>query len=96
MIVASRLLIAVGPLLASLLFGWLVMEGHLNFGSGEKDIFLTVPLLLWSGIFLLSELTLWLQGFAVGRSVAVSGGLATGLTALAWVVLFIFSWLISG
>ena len=94
--VVVRIVIAVAPLLASLYFGWLVMEGHLNFGSGEKDVFLTVPLLLWSGVFFLSELTLWLQGFALGRSVAVSAGLATGLTALAWVALFIFSWLVSG
>lgn len=91
-----RLSIAVAPLSSSLLFAWLVMEGHLNFGSGEKDVFLTIPLLLWSGIFLLGELTLWLQGFALSRSVTVSAGLATGLTALAWVVLFIFSWLVSG
>ena len=94
--VVLRLLIAVAPLLASLLFAWLVMEGNLNFGGGEKDIFLTVPLLIWSGIFLLSELTLWLQGFVVRRSVTVSAGLATGLTALAWVALFIFSWLVAG
>lgn len=75
--------IAVTPLLSSLVFGWLVMEGHLHFGGGDKDIFLTVPLLLWSGIFLLGKLTLWLQGFALRKSVSIAAGFATGLTALA-------------
>lgn len=91
--IVLRISIAVAPLLVSLIFGWLTMEGSLNFGGGDKDVFLAAPLLLWSSIFLLGKLTLWLQGFALGKSVSVAAGLATGLTALAWIVLFLFSWL---
>lgn len=93
---ALRISVTVVPLLASLGFGWMVMEGHLDLGGGDKDILFVAVLLLWSSIFLLSKLTLWLQGFAFGQSVSVSAGISTGLTALAWVVLFVFSWLVSG
>lgn len=93
---ALRISIAVVPLLASLGFGWMVMEGNIDLGGGDKDVLLVAVLLLWSGIFFLSKLTLWLQGFALGQSVSVSAGISTGLTALAWVVLFVFSWLVAG
>jgi hypothetical protein len=86
--IAARLLVAVVPFLLTLLFAWLV-SGHLSLGGGEKDIFLVIPLLLWSVLFLCCYLVLWWRRFALGRSVAVSAGFATALVVIAWVVLAI-------
>jgi len=94
--IVMRLFVAVAPLLLTSVFAWLVMESHLNFGGGEKDIFLALPLLLWSLLFLLCSLVLWRRRSALGRSVAVSSGLAAALVAIAWLVLFGVSWFSSG
>lgn len=89
-----RISIAVAPLLVALAFVWLVLQGHVDFGGGEADIFLVVPPLLWSLLYLLCCLVLWAQGFRLGASVSASAGFATGLTALGWVVLYLFSWIL--
>jgi len=46
-----RLFLGVVPLLLTILFAWLVMEGHLSFGGGEKEIFLAIPLVIWSLVY---------------------------------------------
>jgi len=94
-IVAARLLVAVAPFLLTLLFAGLVMEGHLNFGSGEKDIFLAVPLLLWSGVFFLSMMVLWIKRIVFGRSIKIAIGIATGLALLMWLALFAVAWFVT-
>lgn len=87
-----KLFIAVTPLLFTVLFAWLVMESHLNFGGGEKDIFLAVPLLLWSLVFMVGYFVLWWRGASFARSVAVAAGVATGGIVFAWLVLFGVAW----
>ena len=87
-----KLFLAVVPLLLTVLLAWLLMEGHLSFGGGEKDIFLAVPLLLWSLVYLCCYLVLWWRRSAIARSVVVSSGLATAVVAVAWLVLFGVSW----
>ena len=91
--VLVKLFLGVAPLLFTVLFAWLVMDGHLNLSSGEKDIFLAVPLLIWSLVYLCCYLVLWWRGSAVGRSVRVSSGVATGLVVVAGLLLFGASWL---
>ncbi|MBI4964695.1 MAG: hypothetical protein HY913_15555 [Desulfomonile tiedjei] len=81
----QRFLVAVSPLLFTLLFAWLVMEGHLNLGGGCKDIFVAIPLLVWSLAFLICYVVLWWRGRALGRSVAIASVVATGLVLVAWV-----------
>jgi hypothetical protein len=83
----GRLLLAVAPLLLTVLFGWLTMEGHLNFGGGEKDIFLLIPLLLWSFVWFCTFLTLWWRRSPVGRSLKFSAAIATALVVSAWIIL---------
>jgi len=80
-----RLAVALLPLLATILFAFLTMEGHLNFGGGEKDLFLSVPLLLWSAVFLFSSLIAWWRGVKLGRAAVMSAILATGFVVLLWV-----------
>jgi len=41
------------PLVMFPLFYWLTSEGHLDFGGGEKDIILVVPLAVYSLIYLI-------------------------------------------
>jgi hypothetical protein len=88
-----KLLLAFVPLLLTVLFAWFVMDGYLNFGGGEKEIILAVPLLIWSLVYLCCYLFLWWRRITLGRSVAVSSALATGLVVIAWVVLFGVLWL---
>jgi hypothetical protein len=88
-----KLLLAFVPLLLTVIFAWLVMDGYLNFGGGEKEIILAVPLLIWSLVYLCCYLVLWWRRITLGRSIAVSSGLATGFVVIAWVVLFGVLWL---
>ena len=80
-----RIVVAVLPFLATVLFTLLTMEGYLNFGGGEKDIFLSVPLVLWSLVFFVSCLIAWWRRFTLARAASVSALLATGIVVLLWV-----------
>lgn len=86
--VLLRLFLAVVPLLLTVLFERLVMEGHLSFGSGEKDLFFAIPLAVWSLVYLCCYLALWWRRFAIARSVVISSALATGVVAVALLALF--------
>ncbi|PIX59585.1 MAG: hypothetical protein COZ47_11635 [Lysobacterales bacterium CG_4_10_14_3_um_filter_64_11] len=86
--VVFRYLIAVLPFALTAGFVWLV-SGPLSLGGGEKDIFLSIPLLLWSFVFLVGYLLLWLRGARLARSIAVSAAIATVVVAVAWVVLLV-------
>lgn len=88
-----KLLLAVAPLLLSLLFGWLVMDGHLNFGGGDKEILLAVPLLFWAVAYLGCYVTLWWRRSTLGRNLALSVSFATIFLVIAWLVLFGVVWL---
>ncbi|HEX7045325.1 MAG TPA: hypothetical protein VF203_12000 [Burkholderiales bacterium] len=94
--VAARLLAALAPLMLAALFGWAVLEGRLRFGGGDKDVLLIAPALLWALIHFFCYAVLWAQGFGLVRAAALAGGVATGFTAIAWVALFVFAWLVRG
>ncbi len=87
-----KLIPALLPLLLTVLFAFLLMEGHISFGGGEKDIFLVVPLLAWSLVLMCCHLVLWWRKSPTGRSIAISAGVATGFVAVGWVILFFVSW----
>jgi hypothetical protein len=89
-----RILIAVAPLLLTLLLGWSTVTGDLGWAGAETNSVVTIPLFVWSSVFLLCYLALWRQGFALGRSLALAAGIATQLALLTWIVLFIVSWLL--
>jgi len=88
MAVAVRLLVAVAPILLTLLFAYLA-AGPLSLGGGEKDILLAIPLLLWSLLFCGAQLVLWWRRVALGRSIAIAAGVATVLVIVAMTVLAI-------
>jgi hypothetical protein len=88
MTIALRLLIAGLPLLLALLFAFLV-TAPLSFGSGEKDILLALPLLLWSLVYLVCFLVLWVRHRPLWRSCAVASGVATGVVFVLWLTVLI-------
>lgn len=80
--------VGLGPLGLTLLFGFLVAEGHLNLGGGCKDLFAVIPLLLWSLIFLSAYLLFWWRGRPPLRAAAWAAALSTAGVVAAWAVLF--------
>jgi len=87
--IVVSILIASVPFAATLLFGYLIAESVLNFGSGEKDLFLVLPALLWSLIFALALLVFRLRGARIARSTARAAIVATVLLVLAWLGLLV-------
>ncbi|MEW5976773.1 MAG: hypothetical protein AB1898_13300 [Acidobacteriota bacterium] len=83
-----RLVAVLAPLLLSILLGWAVL-GPLSLGSGEKDIILVIPLLMWSFFYLVCHLILWWRHAAFGRSMIVSSIAATALVVVSWIVLVV-------
>jgi heme O synthase-like polyprenyltransferase len=58
-VVARKLLVLITPLLLTPAFLFLIAEGILSFGAGEKDLVLVIPWFVWSVLFLIAGLTLW-------------------------------------
>jgi len=86
--------VAIGPLLATVAFAWLLTEGPVSFGGGEKDIFLAVPLLVWSVVFACSYAALSRhRPLRAVRPVALGAGVATAVVALLWLALFAASFI---
>lgn len=81
-----KLLTAVAPFILSLLFAWYVVETG-GLGGGDKDIFLALPPLLWSLVFLVSFVVLWWRHATLGRAAGISAIVATGLAIAAAVFL---------
>ncbi|MEN8160073.1 MAG: hypothetical protein ABFS41_08385 [Myxococcota bacterium] len=85
-----RLLAAFLPLLLVPAFGFLIAEGHLDLGGGDKDIVWVFPYAAWSLLYALSSVVLWVRGWplsaAARRSalVAVLGVLAGGVALAAF------------
>ena len=84
-----KLGIAIAPLLLACVSAWLLMEGVMSLGGGEKDIFLAIPLLFWSLVFLCSYPVLSRrQPVAAIRPIGLSAGIATVAVVVVWLVLF--------
>ena len=83
------------PTGVSFLLGWLLMDGYINLGGGEKDILVVVPLLFWSLVFAVSCLVLWARRKALLRSAVLSAGWATALLVVLWLGLVAVSFLLS-
>jgi hypothetical protein len=78
--------LAVSP---GLLF--LIADGYLNFGGGEKDIILMIPWLIWSVVYAILFGVFWAKRWPRKRVLAYASGGATGLLIVAWLVLFVYA-----
>ena len=79
--IALRLTMTVLPLLLTPVLGYLLAQGYINLGGGEKDILVLLPWMAWSLVFAVSSLVLWRRGYSVVRSLWRSA--LVGLAGLA-------------
>ena len=67
------------PLAVTPIWIFLIAEGSLNFGGGEKDLFLVIPWLVWSALFLAIGVVAWVRGLSWTRGLAWSAGGAAAI-----------------
>ena len=87
-----RLATAIAPLALCFVIGLSVTSGPISLGGGEKDIFLVLPLAIWSLVFALSSLAMWIGGASLARSSKVSALVALGVFAAIFAILVVVSW----
>jgi hypothetical protein len=86
-----RLLTALVPLALTPLLFSLISNGTLNFGGGCKDILLVLPWLVWSALYLVACIVLWIRKVHLGWSLLVAAVVSTLVLLIAMVGLYVFS-----
>jgi hypothetical protein len=79
------------PLEIAPVLGYLISEGVLNFGGGEKDILLLIPWLVWSLLYAVLFIIFWMKGWTTKRRLAVAVGGASGICLVAWLALYFWA-----
>jgi hypothetical protein len=82
--------ICVLPLALTPVWAFLIADGYLNFGGGEKDLLLLIPWLLWSFLYLVFFIISWLKHLPLKLGVIYSAGGATVMLGLIWLVMFVW------
>lgn len=85
-----KLFWALLPFLVSALLVGAVGEDFISFGCGDKDIFLSIPLLLWSFVYLCTYLVLSWRRHKILNTVAMSSVVATVVVIVIWLALLVF------
>jgi hypothetical protein len=67
----TKIAICLLPLALTPLLAILISEGYLNLGGGCKDIILLIPWLLWSLLYSVFFIVLWIRGRSFGQLIAV-------------------------
>ncbi len=78
------------PLVLTPVWGFLIAEGHLNFGGGEKDLLMLIPWLVWSLIFLIIYIVAWQRSLLILRSFLYASAGATVALGILWGVMFLW------
>ena len=78
------------PLALTPLWAFLISDSYLNFGAGEKDLFLLVPWMVWSLLYLIFFILFWIKRFALIRLLAFAAGFATTAFLLIWVIMYVW------
>ena len=86
--VLSRLAVTCAPAGRAALFAWLVTEGHVSFGGGDKDVLLVFPVMAWALIYLVASSVLWARHARIKRMASVGAMVATSVLGVAWAGLF--------
>ncbi|MBL4622928.1 MAG: hypothetical protein JKY89_11060 [Immundisolibacteraceae bacterium] len=84
----AHLLLALIPLLLTPLLSFVLFEGLLNLGGGEKDIIWAIVWAVWSLTFAISALVLIWRNWALKRWVWRSAMVATGGMLMLSVLVF--------
>ncbi|MEW6076642.1 MAG: hypothetical protein AB1724_02390 [Thermodesulfobacteriota bacterium] len=95
MIFTGKLVLCLLPAALTPLWGFLIADGYLNFGSGDKDLFLLVPWSLWALLYTIIFIAAWIKRKNTGTIVLYSSVGAAGILATAWLALFIWAHTIS-
>ncbi len=85
-----RLILSILPLALTPLLGFLIAHGYLNFGGGEKDLFLLIPWIVWSVVYFVLFLIGWRRKLSIQKGCGYSALGATGALALIYVVMLIW------
>jgi hypothetical protein len=89
----GKLGLCLGPLALSPLLLFLVAEGYLNFGGGEKDIILILPWILWSLVYGVIFGVCWARKLHLRRVLSYAASGATVLVVVAWAGLLVWTML---
>ena len=81
----SQVFVGLGPLLLTPLFGFLLAEGFVNLGGGEKDIIWAFIWAAWSIIFAISSLILIWRNWAIDKWMFRSALVATAGLVVMWI-----------
>ena len=87
----GKLVLCLGPLAVSPLLLFLIADGYLNFGGGEKDIILMLPWVLWSLAYGIVFAVCWARKLPLRRVLSYAAGGATGLVIVAWAGLLVWT-----
>ncbi|OFW27724.1 MAG: hypothetical protein A3J28_04545 [Acidobacteria bacterium RIFCSPLOWO2_12_FULL_60_22] len=88
--VQKRLGLCLLPLGLTPIWGFLIAEGYLNFGGGEKDLLLLLPWLVWSILYGIIFAACWIKKFPIRRGLGYAAGGASILVVVAWLALFLW------
>jgi hypothetical protein len=86
----GKLILCTLPLLLTPVWGYLIADGYLNFGAGEKDLFLLVPWMVWALLYLVIFIGAWTKRKNMKIALLYSVVGATGILVLVWMVFFIW------
>jgi hypothetical protein len=87
----GRLVLCLLPAALTPLWLFLIAEGYLNFGSGDKDIFVLIPWVLWSLLYAVFFIAAWIKRKSTGAILLQAAAGATVMLAVAWGALFIWA-----
>jgi hypothetical protein len=85
-----RLILSIVPLALTVPLGYLIAEGYLNFGGGEKDLILLLPWIVWSVVYFVLFLIFWKRKVSILKGFGYAAGGATGALALIYVVMLLW------
>ena len=85
-----RLILSIVPLSLTPLLGYLIADGYLNFGGGEKDLLLLLPWMVWAVLYFVLFLIFWKRKFSIQKGCGYAAGGATGALALIYGVMLIW------
>ncbi len=87
---AVRFFLAILPTALTPLLAYLIADGTLNFGGGEKDLVLLLPWLVWSFIYMVCFIVLWIKRVSLLKSLVISGVIALLIIVVLWLILLVW------
>jgi len=86
-----RLIIILTPLLLTPVVGFMLAEGLVNLGGGEKDIIFLIPWALWSILFAIAGLALWKKKTEIMPWLIHTVAWSFGILFILWSLLLAYS-----